>query len=304
MRAKTILTALFLISLVVATWVVLQALPQKGDASAGRLPQVEILVATVPLSAGTLLRAQDVTWQPIARAPELGEIVRPSEAARAARPEFDEEARAEVYGAALRGAVVPGDPIRRGPLAAGEPIRRGGVVRPGDRDFLQMVLSPGARAIAIPVTTSGASTGLLYPGDRVDVVLTQKFTDSAAPLTRRSVSETGVENLRVPVIDAVDAKTAPGSTFGRTVTLEVTPEQAEKVSVAAELGKLSLTLRSVTTPEGVLTPSTTGPGRATGVKPTWAGDVSPALGGAVPERGTIAPRAPVDIIRGRGGETR
>jgi len=63
-----------------------------------------------------------------------------------------------------------------------------------------------------------------------------------------------------------------------TVTLEVTPEQAEKISVAAELGKLSLTLRSVTTPDGVLTTSTTGPGRATGVKPTWAGDVSPALG--------------------------
>src|SRR6202045_1440490 len=179
MRAKTILTALFLISLVVATWVVLQALPQKGDASAERLPQVEILVATEQLSAGTLLRAQDVTWQPVARAAEPGEIVRPSAAARAVRPELDEEARGEVYGAALRGAVVPGDPIRRGPLAPGEPIRRGGVVRPGDRDFLQMVLSPGARAIAIPVTTGGASTGLLYPGDRVDVVLTQSFKDDS-----------------------------------------------------------------------------------------------------------------------------
>jgi pilus assembly protein CpaB len=73
----------------------------------------------------------------------------------------------------------------------------------------------------------------------------------------------------VLVIDAVDAKTASGSAFGRTVTLEVTPEQAEKVNMAAELGKLSLTLRSVTTPEGVLTTSTTGPGRATGIKPAW-----------------------------------
>src|SRR5438876_8610030 len=217
MRAKTILTALFLISLVVATWVILQALPQKGDAVAERLPQVEVLVATVPLAAGTLLRAQDVTWQPVARAPEPGEIVRPSEAARSAKPELDEEARAEVYGAALRGAVVPGDPIRRGPLAAGDPIRRGGVVRPGDRDFLQIVLSPGARAIAIPVTTGGASTGLLYPGDRVDIVLTQKFGDAAA-LTRRSVSETVVENLRVLVIDALDSKT-PTGIFGRTVSL-------------------------------------------------------------------------------------
>ncbi len=303
MRAKTILTALFLISLVVATWVVLQALPQKGDASAERLPTVEVLVATVPLSAGTLLRAQDVTWQPVARALEPGEIVRPSEAARATKPELDEEARAEVYGAALRGAVVPGDPIRRGPLAAGDPIRRGGVARPGDRDFLQIVLSPGARAIAIPVTTGGASTGLLYPGDRVDIVLTQKFGDTGAPLTRRSVSETVVENLRVLAINVPDAKTAGGS-FGHTVTLEVTPEQAEKMNVAAELGKLSLTLRSITTLEGVVTTSTAGPGKATGVRPTWAGDVSPALGGAMPDKVLTVQRPPVDIIRGKGVETR
>jgi pilus assembly protein CpaB len=84
----------------------------------------------------------------------------------------------------------------------------------------------------------------------------------------------------------------------------VTPEQAEKVNVAAELGKLSLTLRSVTTPEGVPTTSTTGPGRASGVKPTWAGDVSPALGGAVLERAPAAARPGVDIIRGKGVETR
>jgi len=302
MRAKTILTALFLISLVVATWVVLQALP-KGDASAERLPQVEVLVATVPLSAGTLLRAQDVTWQPVARALEPGEIVRPSEAARATKPELDEEARAEVYGAALRGAVVPGDPIRRGPLAAGDPIRRGGVARPGDRDFLQIVLSPGARAIAIPVITGGASSGLLYPGDRVDIVLTQKFGDTGAPLTRRSVSETVVENLRVLAINVPDAKTAGGS-FGHTVTLEVTPEQAEKMNVATELGKLSLTLRSITTAEGVLATSTAGPGKATGVRPTWAGDVSPALGGAMPDKVLTVQRPPVDIIRGKGVETR
>ena len=303
-RAKTILTALFMISLAVAAWVVLQALPQKGDASADALPQIEILVATVPLSAGTLLRAQDVTWQPIARATQPGEIVRPAAAARDAKPGLDEEARAEIYGAALRGAVVPGDPIRRGPLAAGDPIRRGGVVKPGDRDFLQVVLSPGARAIAIPVATGGASTGILYPGDRVDIVLTQKFGESGAPLTRRSVSETVVENLRVLAINVPDAKAAGGNAFGTTVTLEVTPEQAEKMNVAAELGKLSLTLRSITTAEGGVTTSTAGPGKATGVKPTWAGDVSPALGGAMPDKVLTAQRPPVEIIRGKGVETR
>jgi pilus assembly protein CpaB len=272
---------------------VLRALPTRVDANTSTT-KVEILVATVALAPGTLLRAQDVTWYAIPRPAESGEIVRPSEAARQTKPELDEEARAAVYGAVLRPAQA---------IAAGEAILRGKIVRPGDRDFLQVVLSPGARAISIPVATGGASTGLLYPGDRVDVILTQNFKSDAAPLTRRSVSETVVESLRVLAIDAPDMKTG-GSSFGRTVTLEVTPEQAEKIQVATELGKLSLTLRSVSSPNSVAATSTAGPGKATGVKPTWAGDVSPALGGAMPDRVTTAQRPPVEIIRGKGVETR
>jgi len=289
MRAKTILTVLFLISLAVAVVVILRAIPGQVDANANA-PKEEILVATVQLAAGTLLRAQDVTWQLITQPVASGEIVRPSEGARQTKPGIDEETRAEVYGAAVR-------PARD--TAAGEPIRRGNIVKPGDRDFLQVVLTPGARAIAIPVTTSGASTGLLFPGDRVDVILTQNFKGEGTTITRRSVSETVVENLRVLAIDALDAK-APsgGGSFGRTVTLEVTPEQAEKVNVATELGKLSLTLRSVTGPNGIMTSSTAGPGRATGVKPTWAGDVSPALGGAMPEKTIVVQQPPVEVVRG------
>jgi len=286
MRAKTILTVLFLISLAVAVIVILRAMPTQGDANANT-PKEEILVATVQLAAGTLLRAQDVTWQVVARPAEPGEIVRPAEGARQTKPEIDEETRAVVYGAAMRPAHD---------TAAGEPIRRGSIVRPGDRDFLQVVLTPGARAISIPVITGGASTGLLFPGDRVDVILTQNFKGESTTITRRSVSETVVENLRVLAIDALDVKS--GGSFGRTVTLEVTPEQAEKVNVATELGKLSLTLRSVSGPDGLVAASTAGPGRATGVKPTWAGDVSPALGGAMPEKAIIVQQPPVEVVRG------
>jgi pilus assembly protein CpaB len=289
MRAKTILTGLFLISLAVAAVVILRAIPTQGDANANATPpKDEVLVATVHLTAGTLLRAQDVTWQPATRPVEPGEIVRPSAAARQIKPELDEETRAEVYGAAVR-------PARD--TAAGEPIRRGNIVKPGDRDFLQVVLTPGARAIAIPVATGGASTGLLFPGDRVDVILTQNFKGESAVITRRSVSETVVENLRVLAIDTPDAK-APSGSFGRTVTLEVTPQQAEKINVATELGKLSLTLRSVVGPDGVIATSTAGPGPSNGVKPTWAGDVSPALGGAMPEKTITVQQPPVEVVRG------
>ncbi len=287
MRAKTILTVLFLISLAVAVIVILRAMPGQVDANANA-PKEEILVATVPLAAGTLLRAQDVRWQPVDRPVDSGEIARPSEAARQVKPGIDEETRAEIYGAAVR-------PARD--TAAGEPIRRGNIVKPGDRDFLQVVLTPGARAIAIPVATGGASTGLLFPGDRVDVILTQNFKGESAVITRRSVSETVVENLRVLAIDTPDAK-APSGSFGRTVTLEVTPRQAEKINVATELGKLSLTLRSVAGPDGVLATSTAGPGPSTGVKPTWAGDVSPALGGAMPEKTVTVQQPPVEVVRG------
>ena len=82
----------------------------------------------------------------------------------------------------------------------------------------------------------------------------------------------------------------------------MTPEQAEKINVATELGKLSLTLRSVSTSEGLTATSTPGPGKATGIKPTWAGDVSPALGGAMPEQAITAERPSVAVIRGRGTE--
>jgi pilus assembly protein CpaB len=286
MPAKTILTLLFLISLSVVVALSLHALPQRGNAGPA-VTKDEVLVASATLPGGTLLRAKDVVWQPIPGAVEPGQISRPQGAA-GANPELEQQARAEVYGAAVRASVT-----------AGDPIRRSAIVKPGDRDFLQIVLSPRARAIAIPVATGGASTGLLYPGDRVDVILTQTFKNDP-PLTRRSVSETVVESLRVLAVDAPDSKpTSGGNSFGRTVTLEVTPEQAEKINVAAELGKLSLTLRSISGTDRFASTPTLVSANATNVKPIWAGDVSPALGDAFTPHKAIAAEQPVvEVIHG------
>jgi pilus assembly protein CpaB len=247
-----------------------------------------------------------VTWQGVTET-KPGEIVRPSAAALEANPALENTVRASVYGAVLRHD-----------LPAGEPILQAAIAKPGERDFLQVVLTPGERAIAIPVATGGASTGLLSPGDRVDVILTQNFKgDNAAnaPLTRRSVSETVVENLRVLAIDEPDKVTTPGrpaaavnpaaGNFGRTVTLEVTAEQAEQINVATELGKLSLTLRSATDVASA-SPATTPSflkavarepvdGR---IRPTWAGDVSPALTGAAQEKPVAVTPPTVTILRG------
>ena len=286
MRAsKTLLTITFLVSLTIAAFFLLNNM--KGSASQ---PGEQILVATADLPAGTLLRAQDIAWRIVS---ETGtdQIVRPATAAVDAKPGIIEETQAGVYGAVLRY-----------PLAAGEPVQRSKIVKPGERDFLQLVLSPNARAVAIPVATGGASTGLLSPGDHVDVVLTQNFKNDSAqdmrntPVTRRSVGETIVQNLRVLAIDAIDtskptafaAVNLAAGNFGRTVTLEVTPDQAEVISVASELGKLSLTLRSTQFAIATADP----------IKPKWAGDVSPALSGAAQEKPTAITPVPVLVIRG------
>jgi pilus assembly protein CpaB len=149
------------------------------------------------------------------------------------------------------------------------------------------------------VTTSGASTGLVYPGDRVDVILTQAFKNDP-PLTRRSVSETIVENLRVLAIDAPDTKpSGTGNSFGRTVTLEVTPEQAERINVATELGKLSLTLRNISGGELSIAGLPQDPAKPPGIRPIWAGDVSPALGDAMAANKSAGPERPVvEVIHG------
>jgi pilus assembly protein CpaB len=283
MPAKAILVGLFLLSLGVVVVICLEALPQRM--SPDIFAAGEVLVASTALPAGSFLRDKDVVWHPVSGKADSSEIRRPSGGPVNSNSDIDQQARSEVFGAALRIGVV-----------AGEPIRRNAIVKPGGRDFLQVVLSPGARAIAIPVATGGASTSLLSPGDRVDVILTQTFKNEL-PLARRSVSETVVEGLRVLAIDSADAKQSGATSgFGRTVTLEVTPQQAEKISVATELGKLSLILRGSSgaeNPGRLLSAST----KATSLRPTWAGDVSPALGDTVPSP-TAALQATVEVLHG------
>ncbi len=273
MSAKTILAALFLVSLGVIAVVALRFMPQRlvvGSAT----PKVTVLAAAVPLKAGALLRAEDVAWRPLKGPWQSGMIERSQLPAGSQRALLaDQTSRAQVYGAALRI-----------PVAAGDAIRMSDVAKPGARDFLRVVLQPGERAISIPVQTGGASTGLLTPGDHVDVILTQHFGDRQ-PLPRRSVSETIVQDLRVLTIDAPHAKT-PG--FGRTVTLEVTPREAEAIDTATTLGKLSLTLRPANSPLE----------SARAISPTWAGDVSPVLGSASPPKTLTAQPMVIDVIRG------
>lgn len=138
--------------------------------------------------------------------------------------------------------------VVRHPITAGEPVTQGSLVSPGDRGFLAAALGPGMRAVTVPVSAKTGVAGFVFPGDRVDLVLTQTVKGDEGQSLR--AAETVLRNLRVLATDQSttqdtnDAGETVVRTF-RTVTLEVTPKIAEKVAVAQTIGTLSLALRSI-----------------------------------------------------------
>ncbi len=138
--------------------------------------------------------------------------------------------------------------VVRNPVTAGQPLTRGALVGPEDRGFLAAALGPGMRAVTVPVSTTSGVAGFIFPGDRVDMMLSQEVRGGGEgpPL---KVSETIVRNVRVLATDQrVDSKNADGKIIikrAHTVTIEVTPRIAEKVVVAQNLGSITLSLRSI-----------------------------------------------------------
>ena len=187
-----------------------------------------VLVARKALPVGTIVDAESLTYQPWPK--ELIQSAYYTEGA----PDSD---MTKLLGTVVRHAVT-----------AGQPLTHGALVGPNDRGFLAAALGPGMRAVTVPVNTSTGVAGFVFPGDRVDMVLTQQVEGGGEgePL---KVSETIVRNIRVLATDQrIDSKGEDGKTEVKTfqtVTLEVTPRMAEKVSVAQSMGTLSLSLRSI-----------------------------------------------------------
>ncbi|MDE2517169.1 MAG: Flp pilus assembly protein CpaB [Rhodospirillales bacterium] len=210
-----------------------------------------ILVAARAVRAGSLLQPEDMQGKPQPR-----DHVDPSAT-------IDTPANRR----ALIGAMV------RHSLSSGDVIHNNDVMRPGDHGFLAAVLKPGMRAVTVGVDAITGSAGLIWPGDRVDLILTQSIAANDVPMGQRVAAETVLSDVRVIAIDQRLVQGAePGTAVhARTVTLEVTPDQAERISVATRLGMLSLSVRSA---EHVAAGHLPAPPPPT----TWASDVSPALG--------------------------
>jgi pilus assembly protein CpaB len=212
---------------------------------------IDVLVAAHSLPAGSLMKEEDFTPK----------AVRSAEVPQNALPNSP-EVRLDLRGALLRRY-----------LDSGNILMAGDVLHPRDRGFLAAVLAPGARAISVGVDAITGNGGLIWPGDRVDVILTQELNEKDAPLARRFVGETVLNDVRVVAVDQSIAQGAVASgdnatgRLARTVTLEVTPQQAERAAVAERLGKVTLAIRAV---DGVMDLT----GQRSSV---YGGDVSPAL---------------------------
>lgn len=191
------------------------------------LDGVEVLVATRALPVGTILGPESMKFIPWPK-----DLI---EGAYFKREGTDLKS--------LQGTVV------RYAIPAGQPLTQGALVKPGDRGFLAAALGPGMRAVTVPVSAQSAVAGFVFPGDRVDLILTQSVSGGGdgPPL---KASETVLRNLRVLATDQKTDKQQDeqGNTVVTTyssVTVEATPRIAEKIAVAQTIGTLSLSLRSI-----------------------------------------------------------
>jgi len=260
------------------------SLGHQGSVAANHAPAapvIRILVAKTNLPEGTLLTAESVRWQ-----------AWPSEVPPDAYL---------VQGKWRLGDVVGAVP--RSNLSAGEPLTAAGLARPGERGALAATLTPGLRAITVNVTASTGMAGFVVPGDRVDLILTMTVPSRDKVGVPHHASETVLRDVRVVGLDQSLAEDPKDDKKGakkessppKTATLEVTPKQAEIVEVAADLGVLSMSLRSLgrADAEGTLN----GPSR------TWDSEAAQGLLGGPPsdrpQRATLAyPGSRVVVVRG------
>ena len=188
-------------------------------------PALQVLVARTDIRTGQIVKPDDLRWQAWPDG-----TISPTYIIEGRRPLSD-----------FVGAVA------RAPISAGEPITEGRVVLSGTRGFMAAVLQPGMRAVSVQVSATSGVSGFIFAGDRVDLILTHVYEKDA--VKERQASETVLRDIRVIAMDQrLDMRPGEAPQVAKTATLEVTPKQAEIIMVAAEMGKLSLALRSLQEP--------------------------------------------------------
>jgi pilus assembly protein CpaB len=190
----------------------------------------EVLVASAQITVGSKL-AGNTRWQ---KWPE--EALTDGLITRSTKPDAASEL---------------GDLVARNVIYDGEPIRTAKLLGPGEK-YLSSMLPSGKRAVAVEISKDTSAGGFILPNDFVDIIMTRRVTENgqggAASTTSGFVTETILKNIRVLAIDqtVVEDEKGEKTITGETATLELTPQQAEIVTVAQQMAdRLSLALRSI-----------------------------------------------------------
>jgi pilus assembly protein CpaB len=192
-----------------------------------QIQTVDVLVAKADIGLGQTVAPEDLQWQTWPAATASNNFIRRNE-----RPEATKE---------LAGSIA------RAPIIAGEPIREPKLVKANGSGFMAAILPTGLRAVSTEISPETAAGGFILPNDRVDVILSRRLKnpDRTDP-TDIVVSEIILANVRVLAIDqAPKEKDGQNAVVGRTVTLELRPEQVATLAAARQAGTLSLALRSI-----------------------------------------------------------
>ena len=196
-------------------------------APVAQLPTVDVLIAKSDIGLGQSVRPEDLQWQTWPAATASNVFIRRSE-----RP----DATTQIVGE-----------IARAPFIAGEPIREQKLVKADGSVFMAAILPTGMRAVSTEISPETGAGGFILPNDRVDVILSRREKNPDRNGGSDTVnSEIILTNIRVLAIDqAPKEKDGQTAVVGRTVTLELKPEQAETLARARQSGTLSLALRSI-----------------------------------------------------------
>jgi len=186
----------------------------------GAGPGISVVVAAKPLARGTVIQAD-----------ALKTVNYPQDAA----PVGAFHATSELLGGENGQRVALRD------MVANEPILAGNVSGAGGRLGLSGVVAPGMRAVGLRSSDVAGVGGFVLPGDRVDILLTRTIGNEQS----NSVTQILAENVRVLGVDQSDNVDANKPVVAKVVTVEVTPDQAQAISLGQSVGTVTLSLRPV-----------------------------------------------------------
>ena len=203
-------------------------LPMVEEMARPQQPITHVLVAETALVPGDEISAGDISFKPW---PEdmLGKKYVVSETS-------DSKVVADFVGTIVR-VNIP----------SGIPVTEDMVFRRSEAGFLTGILSPGMRAVSVAVQPQTGASGFIMPGDYVDVIVTYNFTspEEGQGSRTRQAAETILEKIRVVAVDQELQGDNEEAIVAKTITLEVTPKGAETISLGTTVGKIHLSLRSL-----------------------------------------------------------